>query len=180
MDVKFEDLLVPGMKKRERDVLYVIYSTLEDHNACFVRLSYIANQVGCSKRTVQRQLDKLLMRGIITKEHRYNRKGRQRSNLYYITTDQTKYADNIKKNIKQKRDDRKKKSKQLKNKIARKVAEIKAAVTPSEYSDMVIAANLKSASRWFPDSKKYDKETPQMKKMFADAHARIKLLRASS
>lgn len=179
MDVKFEDLVTSDMKKRERDVLFVIYSILEDHEACFVRLSYIAKQIGCSKRTVQRQLDKLLMRGIISKKHRFSSRGRQRSNVYYINIDRSKYADNIKANIKQKRDDRKTKSKQLKDKIARKKAEIRAAVTPSEFSDMVIAANLKSASRWFPDPRKYDKESEQLKRMFAAAHARIKRLRAA-
>ncbi|MGN1383571.1 MAG: helix-turn-helix domain-containing protein [Eubacterium sp.] len=169
--LKFEELISEDMHPTEIKVLHEIYTMLEKHDNCFFSLGYLAKRIGCSTRTVQRNLDKLLMRGLITKEHRYTDKGKQRSNFYFITKTLCNCADNIKRNISQKREDRKKKSKQLKAQIM----EIKREVYRRINSGMSPSSQMDLST--LPDMHKYDHESKYQKEMFKKAKCRMKQLR---
>jgi DNA-binding MarR family transcriptional regulator len=169
--VEFNELISSDMHPTEVKVLHEIYTMLSAHKKCFFSLKYIAKRIGVSARTVQRNLDKLLMRGLITKDHRFTPSGRQQSNLYYITEKVNERAENIKRNIKQKRQDRKKKSRQLKTQIN----EIKNAVRKRIQSGMSPASQISLDT--LPDPHKYDKESEMQKIMFRRAKERIRQLK---
>jgi DNA-binding MarR family transcriptional regulator len=167
----FKDLISEDMHPTEIKVLHEIYTMLSAHKKCFFSLGYLAKRIGCTSRTAQRNLDKLLMRGLITKEHRFTKTGRQQSNLYFITESHEDRADNIKRNISQKREDRKKKRKQLREQIMT----IKREVYRRIQSGMAPSSQMDLST--LPDLHKYDHESKAQKQMFKKAKLLMKQLR---
>jgi hypothetical protein len=68
-------------------VLTVLGDAANEQGVCWPRISTIANKVGVSPRTVQRAVQRLVERGLITVEQRYRNDGSCSSNLYRLHLD---------------------------------------------------------------------------------------------
>ena len=65
-------------------VLLVLGDAANEQHACWLKVSTIAEKVGISRRTVQRTLQYLVQRKLVTIELRYRKDGGRSSNLYRL------------------------------------------------------------------------------------------------
>ena len=65
-------------------VLVVLADAANDQNICWPRISTVANRVGVSRRTVQRAIQYLVQRGLVTVVPRNRNDGSSSSNLYRL------------------------------------------------------------------------------------------------
>lgn len=68
-------------------VLTVLGDAANEQGVCWPRIATIAEKVGVSSRTVQRSIQLLVKRGLITVEQRYRSDGSHSSNLYRLHLD---------------------------------------------------------------------------------------------
>ena len=65
-------------------VLVVLGDAANEQNTCWLKISTIAEKVGISRRTVQRTLQYLVQRKLVTIESRHRKDGASSSNLYRL------------------------------------------------------------------------------------------------
>lgn len=75
------------LKPIPKFVLTVLGDAANDACVCWPRIAIIAAKVGVSTRTVQRAIQLLVSRGLITVEQRYRNDGSHSSNLYRLHLD---------------------------------------------------------------------------------------------
>ena len=73
------------LKPVPKFVLVVLADAANDQGVCWPRVSTIARKVGVSSRTVQRAIQLLICRELITAEQRYRSDGSCSSNLYRLS-----------------------------------------------------------------------------------------------
>lgn len=73
-----------ALTSKAATVIRVLALHSDKTDECFPGLKRLANKCRFSVRTVQRGLDELLEKGIITKKHNYRPDGSQTSNIYKI------------------------------------------------------------------------------------------------
>lgn len=73
-----------NLKPIPKSVLVVLGDHANDAGVCWPRIATIAEKVGVSKRTVQRSIQHLAQRGLITVEQRYRSDGSHSSNRYRL------------------------------------------------------------------------------------------------
>ena len=76
-----------NLKPIPKSVLVVLGDHANDAGVCWPRIATIAEKVGVSTRTVQRSIQHLVQRGLITVEHRYRSDGSHSSNRYRLHLD---------------------------------------------------------------------------------------------
>jgi len=76
------------LKPIPKFVLVVLSDAANDQGHCWPRISTIADKVGVSTRTVQRAIQLLVRRELITVEERYRSDGSCSSNLYQLLLDE--------------------------------------------------------------------------------------------
>ena len=76
--------LCQDLKPVPKFVLVVLADAANTHGVCWPRISTIARKVGVSSRTVQRAIQLLIQRDLITAEQRYRSDGSCSSNLYRL------------------------------------------------------------------------------------------------
>ena len=76
-----------NLKPIPKSVLVVLGDHANDAGVCWPRIATIAEKVGVSKRTVQRALQHLVSRGLISVKQRYRNDGSHSSNLYRLHLD---------------------------------------------------------------------------------------------
>ena len=72
------------LKPVPKFVLVVLADAANDQGVCWPRVSTIARKVGVTSRTVQRAIQLLIRRKLITAEQRYRSDGSCSSNLYRL------------------------------------------------------------------------------------------------
>jgi pyocin large subunit-like protein len=72
------------LRSTPKFVLMVLADAANGQGVCWPRVSLIAGRVGASKRTIQRAIQLLVRRGLITVEQRYRDDGSCSSNLYRL------------------------------------------------------------------------------------------------
>jgi GntR family transcriptional regulator len=77
-----------NLKPIPKSVLVVLGDYANDAGVCWPRIATIADKVGVSPRTVQRAIQHLVQRGLITVDDRYRSDGSHTSNLYRLHLDQ--------------------------------------------------------------------------------------------
>lgn len=76
-----------NLKPIPKSVLAVLGDHANDAGVCWPRIAIIAEKVGVSTRTVQRSIQHLVKRGLITVEQRYRSDGSHSSNRYRLHLD---------------------------------------------------------------------------------------------
>lgn len=76
-----------NLKLIPKSVLAVLGDHANDAGVCWPRIATIAVKVGVSTRTVQRSIQHLVQRGLISVEERYRSDGSHSSNLYRLHLD---------------------------------------------------------------------------------------------
>lgn len=76
------------LTQRATLVAFYLINRADQENTCFPGVKTIAKECHMSTRTVQRALNDLEENGFLKRESRFHEMGGQRSNMYYLQTDE--------------------------------------------------------------------------------------------